>query len=126
MDVQDTLIILIRRLHEFAYLEAAGMDYYKTQQGGEHLRILISNLFVSKLIGKGSFGLTRGGSMIRELAAKSLGAQIKIISSRKTEISPQYCIVTVAGSLANKQDAVCSILEQIEEFRQRKVSSGLI
>lgn len=55
--------------------------------------------------------------MIREMAAKSCGAQIKILSSREQERLLQDCIVTIAGSLANKQDAACIILEKIQEFQ---------
>ena len=69
--------------------------------------------------------------MIREIAAKAGGAQIKIMSDKQSErgetnpfswisfskIEHQDCVVTIAGSLANKQDAVCYILEQIEIFK---------
>lgn len=55
--------------------------------------------------------------MIREIAAKSLGAQIKIMSSKEAEREAQDCIVTIAGSLKNKQDACGLIVEQIEAFR---------
>lgn len=55
--------------------------------------------------------------MIREIAAKSLGAQIKIMSSKETERELQDCIVTIAGSLKNKQDACSLIIEQLEVFR---------
>lgn len=55
--------------------------------------------------------------MIREIAARSCGAQIKILSSREAEKERQDCIVTIAGTLANKQDAVCIILEKLEDFK---------
>jgi len=55
--------------------------------------------------------------MIREIAAKAGGAQIKIMSDKQSEREHQDCVVTIAGSLANKQDAVCYILEQIEIFK---------
>jgi KH domain len=51
--------------------------------------------------------------MVREIAARSCGAQIKILSSRESEKQLQDCIVTIAGTLANKQDAACIILEKI-------------
>lgn len=60
--------------------------------------------------------------MVREIAAKACGAQIKIDSDQEAEKELQDCIVTIAGSLANKQDAACLILEQLEEFRQTDVS----
>lgn len=55
--------------------------------------------------------------MVRELAAKSSGAQIKIMSDREKEKQFQDCIVTIAGSLKNKQDACSLIIEQLEAFR---------
>ena len=55
--------------------------------------------------------------MVREIAARSCGAQIKIYSDKEQEKELQDCIVTIAGTLANKQDAACIILEQIEEFK---------
>ncbi len=61
--------------------------------------------------------------MVREIAARSCGAQIKICSDIEQEKRLQDCIVNIAGSLANKQDAVCIILEQIEEFNQSEVDT---
>lgn len=61
--------------------------------------------------------------MVREIAAKSCGAQIKICSDQEQEKRLQDCIVTVAGNLASKQDAACIILEQLEEFRQMEVGA---
>lgn len=70
--------------------------------------------------------------MIRELAAKSGGAQIKILSDKQSEkgftknkklshinLFPEYqeCLINIAGSIANKQDASCLILEQLEIFK---------
>lgn len=55
--------------------------------------------------------------MIREIAAKSSGAQIKIMSSKEAERELQDCVVTIAGSLKNKQDACALIIEQVEAFK---------
>jgi len=74
------------------------------------VKLLIPNNFVTKLIGA-------KGCMIREIAAKAGGAQIKILSDKQSEKEFQECVVAVAGSLANKQDAACYILEQIETFK---------
>jgi hypothetical protein len=63
--------------------------------------------------------------MVREIAARSCGAQIKIYSDKEQEKELQDCIVTIAGSLANKQDAACIILEQIEEFKVLDVRLAL-
>ena len=57
--------------------------------------MLIPNNFVTKLIGA-------KGSMVRDIAKKSMGAQIKILSDRASERELQECIVTIAGSLANR------------------------
>lgn len=54
---------------------------------------------------------------MREIAKKSMGAQIKILSDRKSERELQECVVTIAGTLANRQDAACLIMEQIEKFK---------
>lgn len=62
--------------------------------------------------------------MIREIAAKSLGAQIKIMSSKETERELQDCVVTIAGSLKNKQDACGLIVEQIEGFRNGQTNNS--
>ena len=72
--------------------------------------MLIPTNQVSKIIGT-------KGTMIRELAKKSMGAQIKIMSDRETEKTHDECLVTIAGSLANRQDAACLILGKIEEFK---------
>ena len=74
------------------------------------IKMLIPNNFVTKLIG------AKGG-MVREIAKKSMGAQIKILSDRKSERELQECVVTIAGTLANRQDAACLIMEQIEKFK---------
>lgn len=79
------------------------------------------NTYVTKLIGKSTLLLIEEGSMVREIAARSCGAQIKICSDQEQERRRQDCIVTIAGSLANKQDAACIILEQLEEFNQTEV-----
>ena len=74
--------------------------------------MIIPTTLVNKIIGI-------GGCMIREIAAKSAGAQIKILSSkykdRKNKLD--QCPLSIAGSLANKQDAVSIILEKIEIFK---------
>lgn len=62
------------------------------------LKMLIPNIFVNKLIGA-------NGSMIKEIAAKSSGAQIKILSDKEKERKIKDCVVTVNGSLKNKQKA---------------------
>jgi hypothetical protein len=66
--------------------------------------------------------LISGGKQIREIAARACGAQIKICSNPEQEKELQDCIVTIAGNLANKQDAVCIILEALEEFNLSDVT----
>ena len=87
-------------------------ELHARNEGGdaELIRMLIPNNYVSKMIGT-------KGCMVRELAAKSGGAQIKIISNKEAERQLHDCIVTIAGSLANKQDAACLIIQQLETFR---------
>lgn len=74
------------------------------------LKMMIPNNFVTKLIGQ-------NGCMVRELAAKSGGAQIKILSNKKTERNLKDCIVTINGSLDNKRQASLLIIRQIEIFK---------
>lgn len=116
-DAQDALVFLIRRLHEYIVK--------RVEEGKEQkdmIKILIPNCYVTKLIGKGSKTSQVGGNQIREIAARACGAQIKICSNLEQEKERQECIVTVAGNLANKQDAVCIILEVIEEINLNEVS----
>lgn len=88
------------------------------------IKILMSNAYVTKLIGRGKLDAhSLGGNQVREIAARACGAQIKICSSLEQEKELQDCIVTIAGNLANKQDAVCIILEALEEFNLSEVSS---
>lgn len=101
-DVIDSITILLKRFHEF---ENVSKHY-----AYDVVKLLIPNTYVTKLIGA-------KGCMIREIAAKAGGAQIKILSDKQSEREVQECLVTIAGSLANKQDAVCTILEQIEIFK---------
>jgi hypothetical protein len=74
------------------------------------LKMLIPNNYVTKLIGQ-------NGSMIRELAAKSRGAQIKILSNKNTERDLRDCVVTINGSVDNKREAALLIVRQIEIFK---------
>jgi hypothetical protein len=93
---------MVRKEHEIqSKLEAEGSDF---------IRMLIPNNYVNKLIGV-------KGNMVREIAAKSGGARIIIISDRNKEKQLSDCIVTISGSLANKQDAACLIIQQLESFR---------
>lgn len=101
-------MFIIRKLHEFIHRR---YDDKETAKKKDVLKLVMSNTYANKLIGK-------GGSMVREIAARSGGAQIKVDSNREQERRPQDCIVNIAGSLANKQDAACIILEQLEEFNQ--------
>ncbi len=55
--------------------------------------------------------------MIREIAALSSGAQIKILSNRKDERHLKDCKVTINGGLKNKQEAVKLILKNLEIFK---------
>ena len=84
----------------------------------------MSNSYVTKLIGRGRHKThSLGGNQVREIAARACGAQIKICSSLEQEKQVQDCIVTIAGNLANKQDAICIILEALEEFNLSDVCS---
>ena len=55
--------------------------------------------------------------MIREIAARSGGTQIKILSNKSAEKDSPEIVVSIAGNLRGKQDAASIILEQIELFK---------
>lgn len=55
--------------------------------------------------------------MIREIAARSGGTQIKILSDKSAERDLPEIVVSIAGSLKGKQEAAAIILEQIELFK---------
>lgn len=74
------------------------------------LKLLIPNNYVMKLIGS-------KGSKIKEIAARASAAQIKILSERKDEMNLQDCVVTINGSLNNKQEAARIILYELEKFK---------
>lgn len=96
---------IIRKAHDFS-------QHQGILNSHSRLMMIIHNSFITKLIGS-------KGCMIREIAAKSAGAQIKILSSKEKERRGHCdeCPVSIAGSLVNKQDALCLILEQIETFK---------
>jgi hypothetical protein len=103
-NVQKSLTKVIQNLNEYAS-ECMKFNF-------ERIMMVIPSLYITKLIGA-------KGCMIREIAARSGGAQIKILSNRETERDQRVreCPVSIAGSLTNKQDASCLILEQIESFK---------
>jgi hypothetical protein len=103
-NVQKVLTKIIKSINEFAN-ESMSFNF-------ERMFLVIPSIYITKLIGA-------GGCMIRELAAKSGGAQIKILSNRESERDHRVreCPMSIAGSLANKQDAACLVLEQIESFK---------
>ncbi len=55
--------------------------------------------------------------MIRDLASKAGGAQIKILSDKQSEREYKECIIEIAGKYSMKQVASCLILEQIACFK---------
>lgn len=55
--------------------------------------------------------------MIRQIAARSGGTQIKILSDKSSERDLPEIVVSIAGTLKGKQEAAAIILEQIELFK---------
>ena len=51
--------------------------------------------------------------MIKDIIERSGGAQIKIFSDREAEKDSKECIISINGTIENKIDASCFILEQI-------------
>ncbi|CAD8106620.1 unnamed protein product [Paramecium primaurelia] len=97
-NVQDALSSLIRRVSE----------HQKKQE--LEIKIVMPASYASKLIGA-------KGCQIRDLATKSKGAQIKVLSDKDETDHDYNCIVQIAGNLQNKQDASKLILQQIECFK---------
>ena len=104
LKTQQALSKVIKNINDYAD-ESMSFNF-------ERMFLIIPSIFITKLIGA-------GGCMIRELAAKSGGAQIKILSNREKERDHRIreCVMSIAGSLVNKQDAACLVLEQIESFK---------
>lgn len=59
------------------------------------IKALIPGNYITKLIGK-------AGCMIKDLAIKSGGAQIKVLSSKGDSRSYYECPIEISGTLANK------------------------
>lgn len=49
--------------------------------------------------------------MIKDIAAKSKGAQIKIMSDKVKDRDQRECLTSIAGPLSCKIDACCLILQ---------------
>lgn len=90
-------------------------DYFNnitrsTYSNSDNTKLLIPGYLVTKIIGA-------RGCMIREIAARSGGTQIKILSDKSAERDLPEIVVSIAGSLKGKQEASAIILEQIELFK---------
>lgn len=93
--------MMVKRLAN--YYEASEKDY-----SGVPLALLIPYKLVTKIIGA-------GGSLIKQLVQKT-GAQIRVNSS-KNETHVEEVVVTIDGTLEQKQRGAIAILNQIELFR---------
>lgn len=76
----------------------------------EFIKLFIPNNYVTKMIGV-------GGCIIRDIASKSGGAQITINSSKESEKKLRDCTVLISGTLANKQDAACLVIFQLQTLK---------
>lgn len=73
------------------------------------VKILIPFKFITKIIGA-------NGCMIKEIAQKSHGANIKALSDKFSHKQKETAL-SINGSITSKKYSVCIILEQIEIFR---------
>lgn len=104
-DVQRCSDHLIEKVHDyFNNITRSGYS------GSDNTKLLIPGFLVTKIIGA-------RGCMIREIAARSGGTQIKILSDKSAERDQPEIVVSIAGSLKGKQEAAAIILEQIELFK---------
>ncbi len=55
--------------------------------------------------------------MIKDIIEKSGGASIKISSDKHIDRDNKECMISIAGTIENKIDGACYILEQIECFK---------
>ena len=104
-DVQKWSDNLIEKVHD--YFNNVTRSGYT---GSDNTKLLIPGFLVTKIIGA-------RGWMIREIAARSGGTQIKILSDKSAERDQPEIVVSIAGSLKGKQEAAAIILEQIELFK---------
>ena len=101
LNVEKATEMMVKRLAN--YYEASEKDY-----SGVPLALLIPYNLVTKIIGA-------GGSLIKQLVQKT-GAQIRVNSS-KNEPHVDEVVVTIDGTLEQKQRGAIAILNQIELFR---------
>lgn len=104
-DVQKCSELLIEKVND--YYNIASRSNYSSS---ENTQLLIPGYLVTKIIGA-------KGCMIREIASRSGGTQIKILSNKSAEKDLPEIVVSIAGNLKGKQDAATIILEQIELFK---------
>jgi hypothetical protein len=67
------------------------------------VKILIPYKFITKIIGA-------NGCMIKEIALKSHGANIKALSDKFSHKKKETAL-SIMGSMASKKDSVCIIIE---------------
>ena len=104
-EVQKCSDLLIEKVHD--YFNNITRSSYSSS---DNTKLLIPGYLVTKIIGA-------RGCMIREIAARSGGTQIKILSDKSAERDAPEIVVSIAGSLKGKQEASAIILEQIELFK---------
>lgn len=105
-DVQRCSNHLIEKVHEYFN----NIYKAKAHSGSDNTKLLIPGYLVTKIIGA-------RGWMIRQIAARSGGTQIKILSDKSSERDLPEIVVSIAGNLKGKQEAAAIILEQIELFK---------
>jgi hypothetical protein len=95
----------------YKFFESIEEFYKKNKQdySDVDVKILIPYKFITKIIGA-------NGCMIKEIALKSHGANIKALSDKFSHKKKETAL-SIMGSMASKKDSVCIILEQIEIFR---------
>ena len=108
-DVQKWSDLLIEKVHDY-YNNSSRSSYVSSSSAAKNTKLLIPGYLVTKIIGA-------RGCMIREIAARSGGTQIKILSDKSAERDLPEIVVWISGSLKGKQEAAAIILEQIEVFK---------
>jgi len=119
-DVEEALCFIMTRVSEYNYYDSE----HKKKSDHDYLYIIIPNFYVTKLIGQSKLHIPTyynfkysEGCMVRQIAGQSGGSQIKILSDKNKESEEKECGIRIGGTLQNKQDAACKILEYIEIFK---------
>ncbi|KAM3140961.1 hypothetical protein pb186bvf_006972 [Paramecium bursaria] len=106
---EDRILQLDGKLKHIQQALKSIMKRAHSIQNDNPFKIVMPASYASKLIGA-------KGCLIRDIANKAGGANIKVLSDKQTD-SDAECLVEIKGNVSCTYDACMQILEQIECFR---------